>query len=337
MDSAPSQLNFERPLELCDFMYLELQKLRKRKDLRSQSQFNHFHSQRSALVDLLAICFKRFLDSDIEEANSAPSQLDFELPPALCDLMFSELQKLRNLEMEDLRSQLQSNDFHSKKSAWTDLLAICNKRYMEMMDSEIEETDSAPSQLNFERQLEDFIYWQLQILRKRNLEMRNLGPQLQFRHFHPQILCWTDILATCKKLSWYVSDSGIEEADSALSQFNFERLLELCDFTYWELQKSWKWNLEMENPWSEWQRLYWYMSDSKIEEADWAPSRFKLEPLQQLGNFLCLDPQTRRKQILEYRDKRLLSQFAHRLPWPSEEKKLYLFFYLEDCPGLCGR
>ena len=129
-----------------------------------------------------------------------------------------------------------------------------------------------------------------------------------------------------------MSDSGIEEADSALSQFNVERLLELCDFTYWELQKSWKWNLEMENPWSEWQRLYWYMSDSKIEEADWASSRFKLEPLQQLGNFLCLDPQTRRKQILEYRDKRLLSQFAHRLPWPSEEKKLYLFFYLEDSP-----
>ena len=88
----------------------------------------------------------------------------------------------------------------------------------------------------------------------------------------------------------------------------------------------------MENPWSEWQRLYWYMSDSKIEEADWASSRFKLEPLQQLGNFLCLDPQTRRKQILEYRDKRLLWQIAHRLPWPLEEKKLYLFFYLEDSP-----
>ena len=149
MESAPSQLNFERPLELCDFMYLELQKLRKRKDLRSQSQFNHFHSQRSALIDLLAICFKRFLDSDIEEANSTPSQLDFVLLPALFDLMFSELQQLRNLEMEDLRSQLQSNDFHSKKSAWTDLLAICNKRYMETMDSEIEEADSAPSQLNF--------------------------------------------------------------------------------------------------------------------------------------------------------------------------------------------
>ncbi|XP_065617320.1 uncharacterized protein LOC136062326 [Quercus suber] len=328
MDSAPSQLNFVRPLELCDFMYLELQKLRKRKDLRSQSQFNHFHSQRSALIDLLAICFKRYL----ETMDSAPSQLNFELPAELCDIMFLELQKLRNLEMEDLRSQLQSNDFHSQRSAWTDLLAICNKGYMETMDSEIEEADSAPSQLNFERLPENFLYCELQKLRKRNLEMEGPWPQLQFHHFHYEIVFLTDILATCKKLSRYVSDSEIEEADSAPSQFNFERLLELCDFMYWDLQKSWKWNLEMENLWSKWQRLYWYMSDSKIEKADWAPSRFKLEPLQQLRNFLCLNPLTRRKQILEYRDKRLLSQFAHRLPWPSEEKKLYLFFYPEDSP-----
>ncbi|KAF3945545.1 hypothetical protein CMV_028091 [Castanea mollissima] len=79
-------------------------------------------------------------------------------------------------------------------------------------------------------------------------------------------------------------------------------------------------------------KLYWSMSDSKIEEADWAPSRFKLEPLQQLGNFLCFDLLTIRERILEYRDLRLLSQLARRLPWPSEENNLYLFFYLEDSP-----
>ena len=226
--------------------------------------------------------------------------------------------------MEDLRSHLQSNDYHSKKSAWT--ISATWRRWIRKLRKLMQ------SQLNFERLLEDFMYWELQRLRKRNLEMQNLWSQLQLSDFHYEIVCLTDILATCKKLSWYALDSEIEEADSAPSQFNFERLLELCDFTYWELQKSRKWNLEMENLWSKCQRLYWYMLDSKIEEADWALSRFKLESLQQLGNFLCLNPRTRRKQILEYRDQRLLSQFAHRLPWPSEEKKLYLFFYLEDSP-----
>ena len=285
MDSAPSQLNFERPLELCDFLYLESQKFRKRKDLRSQSQFNHFYSQRSALIDLLAICFKRFRDSDIEKADSPSPQLNSEVLPELCELV--------SLESQELRFNV-----HPKKSAWTNLLAICKKRYME-----------------------DFMYWEWQKWRKRNLEMQNLWSQLEVSLFQYEIVCLTDLLATCKKLS------EIEEADSAPSQFNFERVLEWCDSTYWELQKS----REMEKR-SKCQRLYWYKSDSKIEEAGLALSRFKLEPLQQLGNFLCLNPGTRRKQILEYRDQRLLSQFAHRLPWPSEEKKLYLFLYLEDSP-----
>ncbi|XP_075651224.1 uncharacterized protein LOC142621757 [Castanea sativa] len=133
-------------------------------------------------------------------------------------------------------------------------------------------------------------------------------------------------------------DSEIEEADSTLSQLNFVRPLELCDFMYLELQK-WRKRSQSQfnhfNPQSsalidalaKWKKEYWDVWDSQIEEADSAPSQLNFEGPLRLGNFLCLQPQRVKEGVLELRNLRLLSQFADRQPC---QYKLYLFFYIED-------